>query len=140
MTLTKFNGDTLLFQSFWDSFESAVDKNSSLDDISKFNYLKGLLEEKASLVLQGLTLTSENYINAIVLLKERFGDPQVVITAHMDALLAISPVTSNKVSDLRDICDVIEVHTRNMQLFEICANNYGPVLISIIMSKLPPHK
>ena len=137
LTLKKFNGDPLMFRSFWDSFESAVDRNNSLDDIAKFNYLKGLLEGKASLVLQGLSLTSENYNNAITLLKERFGDPQVIITAHMDALLAISPVASGNVSALRDICDIIEVHTRNLQLFEISANHYGPVLISIIMSKLP---
>ena len=73
-----------------------MENNKSLDDITKFNYLKGLLEEKASLVLQGLTLTSDNYQNAIAMLKERFGDPQVIITAHMDALLALSPVTSAK--------------------------------------------
>ena len=35
------------------------------------------------------------------------------------------------------MCDIIVIHTRNLQLFDICAQNYGPVLISIILSKLP---
>ena len=55
----------------------------------------------------------------------------------MDALLAITPVKMNNVNELRELCDVIEIHTRNLQLFDICAQNYGPVLISIILSKLP---
>ena len=71
LTPKKFNGDPQLFRSFWDSFESAVENNKSLDGITKFNYLKGLLEEKASLVLQGLTLTSDNYQNAIAMLMPR---------------------------------------------------------------------
>ena len=71
LTLQKFSGDPLYFRSFWDSFESAIDKNSSLDEISKFNYLRGLLEGKASLALQGLLLTSENYVAAKGLLNER---------------------------------------------------------------------
>ena len=137
LTLKKYNGDPLQYQTFWDSFESAVHNNAALDDISKFNYLKGLLEGRASLVVQGLLLTSENYQEAIDLLKKRFGDPQLIITSHMDALLALVPVKENKVSELRQLCDVIEIHTRNLQLFDICAQNYGPVLTSIILSKLP---
>ena len=58
--LPKFNGDPLSYQSFWDCFDSAVHKNASLDDTAKFNYLKGQLEGKARLAIQGLTLTSEN--------------------------------------------------------------------------------
>ena len=91
LTLKKYNGDPLLYHTFWDSFESAVHKNESLDDISKFNYLKGLLEGKASLAVQGLTLTSDNYMEAVNLLEKRFGDPQVIITAHMDALWRLFP-------------------------------------------------
>ena len=108
-----------------------------LDDTAKFNYLKGLLEGKASLAVQGLTLTSENYAHAINLLRERFGEPQVLISAYMDALIAISPAKSSNLSELRDLCDLIEVHTRNLQLFDVHVHHYGPVLVSVILSKLP---
>ena len=55
----------------------------------------------------------------------------------MDALLAIEPISSNLVTDLRDLFGIMEVHTRNLQIFDVCAKNYGPVLISLIMAKLP---
>ena len=137
LELPKFNGDPLSYQNFWDSFNSAIHQNNSLDDAAKFNYLKGQLEGKARLAIQGLTLTSENYQSAIGILKQRFGDPQVIIKAHMDSLIAISPVTSNKLSDLRDLCDMVEIHARNLQLFDVHSEHYGPVLVSLILSKIP---
>ena len=136
LNLQKYDGNPLLYQSFWDSFESAV-HSKSIGDVEKFNYLKGLLEGKASLVVQGMSLTSGNYNEAIQLLKERFGDPQIIIQANMDALLSLVPVMNDDLGGLRKLCDEIEVHIRNLQQFGVQTQNYGPVLISIICSKLP---
>ena len=47
LVLSNYDGDPLMYQSFWDNFESTVHKNKSLDEVSKFNYLKGLLEGEA---------------------------------------------------------------------------------------------
>ena len=44
ITLPRFSGEVTKFRAFWDSFESAVDKNSSLSAVDKFNYLNALLE------------------------------------------------------------------------------------------------
>ena len=41
LKLKTFGGDPLCFQSFWDTFESAVDNDKSLDNITKFTYLRG---------------------------------------------------------------------------------------------------
>ena len=40
--LRHFDGNSLNFQSFWDLFESTVDKNEHLSDVNKFSYLKNL--------------------------------------------------------------------------------------------------
>ena len=132
-----FDGDPLCFRTFWDTFECMIDKDDSLDDQVNFTYLKLKMEGKAKLALEGLTLTKANYQEAVKLLRERFGDEQTIIQAHMDALLALSPVEEHEIDELRKLCDVIEVHIRNLQSFKISVQNYGPVLISIIVSKLP---
>ena len=59
---------------FWDSFESAIDRNTGLSEIDKFNYLKSLLEKSATETISGLTLTADNYKEAIYILKKRFGN------------------------------------------------------------------
>nr|XP_047123002.1 uncharacterized protein LOC105849194 [Hydra vulgaris] len=136
LTLPKYSNDPMTFQSFWDSFDSAIHSNQK-NDISKFSYLKSLLKGNASLSIQGLAITGENYRTAIKILKERFGDEQVMISAHMDALLNIQPTQSNKVSEIRTIFDLVEIHTKNLELLNVNSENFGPVLVSVIVSKLP---
>ena len=92
LNLKRFSGDPLAYQSFWDSFQSAVHNEESLDDIVKFNYLKGQLDGRAALAIEGLALTAANYREAVRLLEERFGDEQMIVGAHMDALFALEPL------------------------------------------------
>ena len=132
-----FDGDPLKWKSFWDTFECIVDNDSTIDDMMKFTYLRQKLEGKAKIALDGLTLTKANYREAVKLLHERFGDEQYIIQAHMDALLELEPTEEGDVASLRTLCDVVEVHIRNLQQFAIAVKNYGPVLISIVINKLP---
>ena len=57
LILKKFNGEAYQWQSFWDSFSSSVDKNESLSDVEKFNYLRSLCEQGAASTIAGLALT-----------------------------------------------------------------------------------
>ena len=42
LTLERFSGEPTKWQSFWDSFESAMHDNKNVAAVDKFNYLKGL--------------------------------------------------------------------------------------------------
>ena len=89
--LPKFRGNVTKWNTFWDSFQSAVHRNEGISNIDKFNYLKSVLEGDAARAIQGLTLTEANYDAAVKLLQERFGRPQQIISAHMDQLLKVPP-------------------------------------------------
>ena len=87
-----FKGDVTKWNTFWDSFQSAVHCNKRISNIDKFNYLNSVLEGAAARAIQGLTLTEANYKAAVKLLQECFGRPQQIISAHMDQLVKVSPV------------------------------------------------
>ena len=72
---------------FWDSFQSAVHNNDDIPKVDKFNYLNSLLEGAAFKTIQGLTLSKANYNAAVSMLKERFGNPQQIISAHIEGCL-----------------------------------------------------
>lgn len=95
ITLKKFQGDPVQYDPFWDAFSSAVDENQQLSDVDKFNYLKNLLEGPAAAAIRGLPLTADNYAAAKEILKKRFGQKQIVINAHMEGLVKLSPVASD---------------------------------------------
>ena len=123
--------------SFWDSFKAAVHDNPAISKIDKFNYLSSLLEGSASKVVQGLTLTEGNYHSAVTLLKERFGNKQVIISTHMDKLTKLPDYTLDRTSSLRHIYDKITVYARGLGTLGIDLDHYGTLLIPLITPKLP---
>ena len=136
ITLPRFNGDVTKWDTFWDSFNSAIHTNTDIANIDKFNYLKSLIEGPAARTIQGLTLTNSNYETAIKLLEERFGKRQQIVSAHVDELLKIPSCSSDKSQSLRLVYDKISVHTRGLATLGISPDQYGSLLIPV-MSKLP---
>lgn len=137
LTLPKFKGEITKWNSFWDTYESAIHVKQDISKIDKFNYLNSLLEGSAARAIQGLTLTNANYDAAIEILHERFGKPQQIIAAHMDELLKVPVTSGDKTSSLRFLYDKISVHVRGLSSLGVSAKQYGSLLIPIIMSKLP---
>ena len=138
LSMKCFNGNSMEFQSFFDSFRAAIHENESLKNITKFNYLRTFLSGKALVSISSLSLTSENYNQAIEILEGRCGKKQLLITSHTDQLLSISPITStNDIKKIRETCDKIGKNVQNLRSLDIGTSQYGPVLISIVMSKLP---
>ena len=137
ITLPRFNGDITRFYSFWQSFESSIDKNESLSPVDKFNYLVNILEGEAFRVIQGLEIVQENYDDAKKILQERFGHKQKIIQVHMDSLLNLQYSPNETVAHLRQIFDNINVHIRGLESLGVQQDNYGSLLIMIIMKRMP---
>ena len=137
LTLPRFKGLVTQWNTVWDSYESAIHANDNISRIDKFNYLKSLLEGPALRAIQGLTLSNANYDAAIDILKDRFGQPQQIVSAHMDEILKIQACNGERLSSLRYVYDKISVHVRGLASIGVSSEQYGSLLIPIIMSKLP---
>ena len=137
LLLPKFKGDVKHWTAFWDSFQSAVHNNDDIPKVDKFNYLNSLLEGAAFKTIQGLTLSEANYDAAVSMLKERFGNPQQIISAHMEGLLKVANCTGDRPTSLRAVYDKIMVHIRGLEALGVTAEQYGSLLIPVIMTKFP---
>ena len=137
LSLPKFKGNITNWKTFWDSFQSAIHNNKDISDIDKFNYLNSLLEGTATRCVKGLTISEANYKSAIEILTERFGKPKQLISAQMDQLMKLQPCQNDRPSSLRFIYDKINVHVRGLSTLGVSSDEYGSLLIPIIMSKLP---
>ena len=136
LSLPTFNGNILEWQTFWDSYESAVHLNPTLTDIQRFNYLKAQLEYEASQTITGFAMTNANYQEAINLLKDRFGQPHKIRKAYMQALLDI-PAPRNNLASLRSFYDKMESYIRGLQSLGQSQDSFGTLLVPIILKKLP---
>lgn len=139
LTVKKFSGELTKWVTFWDSFNSFIHSNPTLSSIDKFGYLVSLLESSAAEAVDGLTITSANYDEAVAILKRRFGNPQLIINRHMEALLRITVVVSHSdTRGLRKLYDTVESHIRGLQALGVPAESYGCLLTPILVDKLPP--
>jgi len=90
LSLKRFGGDPKDWMEFWDSFEGTIDKNDTLSQRDKFEYLKDCLEGKAKQVVAGFRLTEANYAVAVQMLKDRFGREEEIGRAHYEGMINYS--------------------------------------------------
>ena len=115
-------------------YKSAVHDNKSILVVDKFNYFKSLLEGPDHRTIQRLTLNERNYDFAVRLLQDRFGKLQHIINAHMEELLKLPEYTAEKSTSLRFVQNKINVNIRGPASLGIKSEQYGSLLISIIMT------
>ncbi|XP_053388319.1 uncharacterized protein LOC123543829, partial [Mercenaria mercenaria] len=137
LDLPRFDGNILDWQSFWDSYESAIHTNPSLSGVQKFNYLKSSLRGEAGQTIAGFALTNANYDKAVSLLHERYGQKDRIIQTYMRALLEV-PAPVNTVTSLKKFYDTTETYIRGLDSLNQCESTYGSLLTPIILQKLPP--
>ena len=135
LILPEFNGEVTNWQTFWDTFESAIHNNQSLADVQKFTYLRSLLHDTAARCIEGFPLTNNNYRAAVDLLKERFGQTHTIVSSHMQTLLDL-PAPRHHIGELENFVDQIETNVRGLEALGQSEQNYGGLLVPIILGKL----
>ena len=136
LTLPMFSGHPLEWLTFWDSFRAAIHSNPNLSGVQKFNYLKAQLQGDAAKVIAGFPLSDHNYLHAVAILQERFGQTEQLIDTHMRALLEL-PRPTNSLHSLRNFHDTVESHTRGLSSLGKSGETYGDLLVTVIREKLP---
>lgn len=134
--LPEFDGNVLLWNTFWDVFEIEVHEKTKYSGATKFNFLNSRLSGEAKALLNGLVPSNDNYVVAVDLLKKRFGQPAKIIMAHMRALVALPKPGTDRVS-LRKFVDNLESHIRGLDALRKKTESYGDLLVCILLDKLP---
>lgn len=133
ISLPEFRGEPIEWQGFWDQFRVSIHDNHGISMIDKFNYLKGCLKGEALSAVAGLALNSKYYKEAIDILKDRFGNEQVLISAHMESLLRISKIKSrDNVKGLHMLYNHVESCVRNLKSLKLDTTGYSSLLIPIL--------
>ena len=83
--LAEFDGDPLKWQEWYGQFKSAIDSQSLTDDV-KLTYFKTLVTGKAKIAIAEFAYCGLMYKDALRTLERKFGQPQAVVSAHLDKL------------------------------------------------------
>ena len=136
--IEKFSGDPTKYLEFKDAFEVAIMRNSSLHDVEKFAYLRSFLAGDALRLIGGLAVTSENFRAAMQLIEKRFGNKQIIVNSHMEALIKVAPVkTADDNKGMRELYDKVETNLRSLEALGIESELYGSLLVPVLKAKIP---
>ena len=114
ITIKPFDGEPMNWNAFLEQFNATID-SKELSVVEKLTYLKGLLKGDALQAIEGLPLTNPNYKNAKDLLEKRYGNPQLIISSHMNNLIQLEKVVGTDVRKLRLLYDKIEANVTALE-------------------------
>ncbi|GBN74845.1 hypothetical protein AVEN_232281-1 [Araneus ventricosus] len=138
LKIQTYYGDPSEYLNFWNQFENAVDKNSSLSNIEKFSYLFSSLGGDALSCIKGFAISDDNYESAIKLLKDTFGQTDVLINAHVSKLLNMSPLkNSSNLQELRKFYFKCQTQIRSLDSLGVKSDTYSVMLSAIILKLFP---
>jgi hypothetical protein len=92
LVITKFNGTLKDWIRFWGKFRAQIEE-SSVDPVTKFSYLKELVEMKVRKSIDGLPFTKEGYERAKEILEKKYGDTSEVVNAYVKGILELPAIT-----------------------------------------------
>ena len=96
-----------------------------MSDIDRFNYLRRYLAEQALATISGLALNSKNYKEVLNILIDRYRNPQVLISAHMETLVKINKVKNmENLESLQKLYNDIENCMRNLKSLKIGSSTW----------------
>jgi hypothetical protein len=78
-----FKGDVETWSRFWEQFRSSIDEYASLEMINKHVFLRGYLEGKPKMLVDGIAVTANTYEETNKILLARYGDTNRIIRAHL---------------------------------------------------------
>ena len=136
--LPEFSGNPLQWPEWFGQFKSAVD-SATLTDAAKMTYLKTLVTGKAKAVIEGFAYCGSMYQEALKALERKYGQPQTVVSAHLEKLSGWPNVKMHNSESLIAYANVISSLVGVFKSLGFDADLRSSTLLMQAVSKLPPN-
>lgn len=111
-----FDGDVLNWRQFWEQFSVSIHNRKTLSSSEKLVYLQQAIRKgSAQSVIEGLTRTGENYVEAVECLKSRYDRPRLIHRTHVQRIIDVPPLKEGSGKELRVLHDTLLQHVRALK-------------------------
>ena len=101
LVITKFNGTPLDWLRFWNQFDAEIDK-ADVAPVTKFSYLKELVDAKVRSIIDGLPFSTEGYEGAKNILKTKYGDTSEIVNAYVQNMINLPTIQETHAGKIHD--------------------------------------
>ena len=114
LVISKFNGEFTDWLRFWNQFEGEIEA-AQIPIVTKFSYLKELLEAKVRSRIDGLPLTSEGYERAKAILKGKYGNTSEIVNAYIQNILLLPRVQGSNPAKIHDFYEKLLWNAQSLE-------------------------
>ena len=134
LVITKFDGSFMDWPRFWGQFSETIDK-TGVASITKFSYLRELLDTKAKRTIEALPFTSEGYNRAKSMLLEKYGKESEIVKAYTKEILDLPTVPNASPKKISEFSGKLTYCVQALQTMKKLEQVNGTV--SMTLDKLP---
>ena len=117
LSITKFNGKVEDWLPFWGKFKSEID-SSHLAKLTKFGYLKELLEKHVRNDIEGLPFTDDGYENAKAILEAEYGQPADIVNAYVKNIMELPVITGANPKKVKEFFKQLRYNVQSLDTLE----------------------
>ena len=114
LVITKFNGTYQDWPRFWNQFRETIDK-SSVSSVTKFSYLRELLDKKVKPEVEALPFTSEGYNRAKSILESKYGKESEIVKAYTKQILDLPHITDADADKIHDFTNKLTYCVQSLE-------------------------
>ena len=130
LVITKFSGELTDWLRFWNQFEAEIDR-SEVAGVTKFSYLKELVDPKVKTAIDGLPFTTEGYERAKNILKTKYGQTSEIVTAYIQNIMALPTITSSNPRKIHEFYEKLVFNVQSLETLGKLKEISGYVRMSI---------
>ena len=135
LTITKFNGTHTDWLRFWNIYEAEIDKCSNMAAVTKFAYLKDLLEPKVRAGIDGLPFSSEGCEWAKNILKNKYGKMSEIVNGYVQNIMGLPVISGANPAKINQFYEALSFNVQALETLGKLREVNGYVRMSI--DKLP---
>ena len=111
-----FDSDILHWQTFWEQFSVTIHDPTDISDTEKLVYLRHSLKDgSAKSIIEGLSRSGKQYVEAIESLKSRYSHPQLIHQTHVQKINEVPSLREGTDKELRRLHDTVQQHLRALK-------------------------
>ncbi|CAB4015414.1 Hypothetical predicted protein [Paramuricea clavata] len=119
---------------FWGQFSENIDQ-SAIAPVTKFSYLRELLEPKARQTIEALPFHSEGYNRAISILKDKFGKESEIVKGYTREILGLPTIQAANQKKIHEFSDKLSYCVQALETLDKLDGVNGAVPMTL--DKLP---
>ncbi|XP_028414393.1 uncharacterized protein LOC114537543 [Dendronephthya gigantea] len=134
LVISKFSGSPMDWPRFWGQFSENIDQ-SNIAPVTKFSYLRELLEPKVRQTIEALPFHSEGYNRAISILKDKFGKESEIVKSYSREILGLPTIQSTDHKKIHEFSEKLSYCVQALQTLNKLEGVNGAVPMTL--DKLP---